>query len=218
MSTSTPPTPAGNDATRTDTPPVRDSADVRPVARDRRTVLARQKEEHGGVKVGSAFFGFLTAVGVAALLTGLITAAGTAVSLATGTDAAEAAESASVETVGLVGGIVLLAVVFLAYFCGGYVASRMARFNGIAQGLAVWVWALVVAAVVAVLGLVAGDQYDVLADLNAFPRLPVSEGDLTTGGIVAALVLVLVSLLGAVAGGLSGMRFHRRVDRTGLPD
>ena len=36
---------------------------------DRRSVVSRQKEEHGGIKVGSAFFGFLTAVGVGVLLT-----------------------------------------------------------------------------------------------------------------------------------------------------
>jgi MFS family permease len=231
MSTSTPSDRgAGVDQTRTDQPPVRDAhahpdthtghtvVTDEPV--DRRSVLARQKEEHGGVKIGSAFFGFLTAVGVGVLLTALLTAAGAAIGLATGTDASEAtdvAESASIETVGLVGGILLLVVVFLAYYAGGYVAGRMARFNGAKQGLAVWLWALVVAAVVAVLGMVAGDQYDILADLNTFPRIPVSEGELTRGGAIAAAVLVGVSLLGALAGGLAGMRFHRAVDKTGLP-
>lgn len=193
--------------------------DERPVATDRRSVLTRQREEHGGVKIGSAFFGFLTAVGVAVLLTALVTAAGAAVGLATGTDAADAtdATTANPDTVGLVGGIVLLVIVFLAYYAGGYVAGRMARFNGAQQGIAVWVWALVVAAVVAVLGLVAGNQYDILGELNTFPRIPVSEGDLTRGGVVAAVLLVVVSLGGAVVGGLAGMRFHRAVDRTGLP-
>lgn len=223
---------AGVDQTRTDQPPVRDTAthpthDTRTghavvtdePAQDRRSVLARQKEEHGGVKIGSAFFGFLTAVGVGVLLTALVTAAGAAVGLATGTDAAEAADAstANVETVGLVGGIVLLVIVFLAYYAGGYVAGRMARFNGAKQGLAVWLWALVVAAVVAVLGMIAGDQYDILADLNTFPRIPISEGELTRGGAIAAAVLVGVSLLGSLAGGLAGMRFHRAVDKTGLP-
>ncbi len=224
--------------TRVDQPAVRDtrtgpdahparstSTDHHPVAteepaRDRRSVLARQKEEHGGVKIGSAFFGFLTAAGVAVLLTALLTAAGAGVGLATGTDAGEAAEaagSASVEAIGLVSGLVLALVVFLAYYCGGYVAGRMARFDGIKQGLAVWLWALVIAAVVAVLSLVAGDQYDIYADLNTFPRIPISEGDLTQGGAIAAAVLVGASLLGAIAGGLAGMRFHRKVDRTGLP-
>ena len=186
--------------------------------RDRRSVVNRQKEEHGGIKIGSAFFGFLTATGVGVLLTALVAAAGTAVGLSTGTTAADATSeaSSSPSTVGIVGGIILLVILFVAYYCGGYVASRMARFNGMKQGLAVWLWALLIAVVVAVLGTVAGSKYNILAQLNSFPRIPVSEGDLTTGGIIAAVAVVIASLAGALLGGLAGMRFHRKVDRTGL--
>jgi hypothetical protein len=179
-------------------------------------VVAREQEEHGGVKIGSAFFGFLTAVGVGVLLTAIVSAAGTAVGLATKTDPGDFTSTKAASTVGIVGGIVLLVILFVAYYCGGYVASRMARFHGVRQGIAVWVWALVVAVVVAVLAAVAGSKYNVLSELNSFPRIPVSEGDLTTGGIIAAIAVVAASLLGAIVGGLAGMRFHRRVDRTGL--
>ena len=112
----------------------------------------------------------------------------------------------------------LLVVIFVAYVAGGYVAGRMARFNGAKQGLGVWLWALIIAVVVAVLGLIAGAQFDVLANLNGFPRLPVNEGDLTVAGIITALLLLGVSLLGAVLGGLAGMRFHRKVDRVATID
>jgi hypothetical protein len=111
---------------------------------------------------------------------------------------------------------VLLVVLFVAYYCGGYVAGRMARFNGAKQGIAVWVWALFFAVVAAVLGAAAGAKFDVLARLNGFPRIPVNEGTLTTGGLIAALALVAVALIGAVLGGLAGMRFHRKVDKAGL--
>jgi len=177
-------------------------------------VLAREKEEHGGIKPGSAFFGWLTATGMAVLLTALLAAAGTAVGLSTGTQ--DAASASDARTVGLVGAITLLMILFVAYYCGGYVAGRMARFDGVKQGLAVWLWALLVAVLVAVAGVVAGAEFDVLAQLNSFPRIPVSEGDLTTAGIIAAVAAALVSLLGAILGGRAGMRFHRRVDRTGL--
>jgi hypothetical protein len=80
----------------------------------------------------------------------------------------------------------------------------------------VWLWAIIIAVVVAVLGFVAGTQFDVLARLGGFPRLPINEGTLTTGGIVAAVAVVVVSLIGAILGGLAGMRFHRRVDKVGL--
>jgi len=182
-------------------------------------VIAREREEHGGVKIGSAFFGWLTAVGMAVLLTALAVAAGTAVGVATGNESVNDVSSATgseVETVGLVGGIVLLVILFVAYYCGGYVAGRMARFDGLKQGLAVWLWAIVVAMIVAIVAAVAGSEYNVLQQLGSFPRIPVGEGTLTTGGIVGLVLFVLVTLGGALLGGLAGMRFHRRVDRTGL--
>lgn len=186
----------------------------------RSDVVERQREEHGGMKIGSAFFGWLTATGMSLVLTALAAAAGAAVGLATNTtvkDATSAAQSRSqVDTIGLVSGIVLLVILFLAYYCGGYVAGRMARFDGLKQGLAVWLWAIVVAIVVAIVGAVAGSQYDVLSTLNGFPRLPIGSGTLSTAGIIALVVLVLATLGGALLGGLAGMRFHRKVDKTGL--
>lgn len=181
---------------------------------DRKEVVQREKDEFGGMKFGACFFGWLTATGTAVLLTALLTAAGAAVGLAQQVDPAAAAQDPA--TVGLVGGIVLLLVVLVAYFAGGYVAGRMARFDGAKQGLGVFLWAVIIAVVVAVLGLIAGNQFDVLANLNGFPRIPINEGTLTTGGIITAVVLVLAALAGAVLGGLAGMRFHRRVDRVGL--
>jgi len=74
----------------------------------------------------------------------------------------------------------------------------------------------VIAIIVAVVGAIAGSKYNVLGTLNSFPRIPVDEGSLTTGGVLALVVAALVSLAGAVLGGLAGMRFHRNVDRAGL--
>ncbi|MGB3830109.1 MAG: hypothetical protein WA962_15175 [Ornithinimicrobium sp.] len=188
------------------------------VTEDRATVVEREKEEHAGIKVGSAFFGWLTATGMAVLLTALLAAAGTAVGVATDTSVDQATNTATADpsTVGVVGAIVLAVVLFIAYYCGGYVAGRMARFDGAKQGLAVWLWAVFIAVVVAVLTVVAGDQYNVLSQLNAFPRIPVAEGDLTTAGIITIAAIALITLLAAVLGGLAGMRFHRKVDKTGL--
>jgi hypothetical protein len=104
----------------------------------------------------------------------------------------------------------------VAYFSGGYVAGRMARFNGARQGVGVFLWAVIVAVVVAVLGLVAGTQFNLLANLNTFPRIPVNEGDLTTAGVLTAVAVAIVALVGAILGGVTGMRFHRRVDKEGL--
>jgi hypothetical protein len=183
-----------------------------------RSVFKRERDEFGGVKVGLAFFGWLTATGTAVMLTALVAAAGTAVGVATNTDATSATTQAAQDpkTVGIVGAVALLVVLFVAYYCGGYVAGRMARFHGVRQGLAVWLWAVAIAALVAVLAALAGNQYDVLSKLNSFPRIPVSQGNLTTGGLIALVVVAAGSLGGALMGGLAGMHFHRKVDKAGL--
>jgi len=184
----------------------------------RRSVFKREEDEFGGVKVGLAFFGWLTATGTAVMLTALVAATGTAVGVATNTDASSATTEAAQDprTVSIVGAVALLVVLFVAYYCGGYVAGRMARFHGVRQGLAVWLWAVAIAALVAVLAALAGNQYDVLSKLNSFPRIPVSQGNLTTGGLIALVVVTAGSLGGALAGGLAGMHFHRKVDKAGL--
>src|SRR5664280_3857131 len=56
----------------------------------RLSVFKREKDEFGGVKVGLAFFGWLTATGTAVMLTALAAAAGTAVGVATNTNASSA--------------------------------------------------------------------------------------------------------------------------------
>jgi hypothetical protein len=175
-------------------------------------VRARQREEFGGINWGSAFFGWLVAVGIAVLLVAIVSAAGAAVGL-TSSSAGQAKANAG--TVGIVGGILLLIVLMIAYGCGGYVAGRMSRFDGPRQGLAVWIVGLVVTIVLAVAGAVLGARYNVLQQLN-LPRIPVSEGSLTTGGVIALVVIVAGTILAAIAGGKAGTRFHRKVDRAGL--
>lgn len=188
-----------------------------PNAATREIVVAREKEQFGGIKIGSAFFGWLAATGTAVLLTALVAAAGTAVGLATSTDVNEAVNQASSDqAVGLVGIIVLLVILFVAYYCGGYVAGRMARFNGAKQGFMVWIWAVIAAVLVSLLAMVAGERFNILARLNSFPRIPINEGQVTTTGIIAAVVVAVVALIGAVVGGMAGMHFHRKVDRAGF--
>ena len=96
-----------------------------------RDMRARQRAEYGGLNWGAAFFGWLVAVGMAAILLGLLSAAGTAFGL---TDVSESEANANADTIGLVGGILLVAVLAIAYSCGGYVSGRMSRFDGARQG------------------------------------------------------------------------------------
>ena len=191
------------------------SVPVEPTSSLREDAVERERERFGGVKIGSAFFGWLTAMGTAVLLTALVAASGAVIGLNIVEDATgSAAENA--ETVGLIGAIALIVIALVAYYCGGYVAGRMARFNGAKQGVAVWVWAVVIAVIVAIIVALGGSDLDFLANVSGFLRIPISEGDLTAGSIITAVLVAIASLVGAILGGMAGMRYHRMVDRVGL--
>jgi hypothetical protein len=185
----------------------------RPTADAMRRVRARQREEYGGINWGAAFFGWLVAVGVAVLLTGLLAAAGAAIGL---TESSEA-QSTPPETLSLAGAIALLAVLAIAYYCGGYVAGRMSRFDGARQGIGAWVVGLLITIGAAILAVIAGSEYNVVERAN-LPRLPIGEETLTTGGAIATVAIVLGTLLFAALGGVAGARYHRKVDRAGFAD
>jgi hypothetical protein len=171
-----------------------------------REALAVQQWEFGGVKWGAAFFGWLSATGLAVLLLALVSAADVALGLTEGASAGE---------VGLGGAVALLVVLCLSHLAGGYVAGRMARFTGMRQGLAVWLVGLVVVLLVSGAAALLGSEYNVLARLQ-LPRIPVGEGTATTAGLVTLAAAAAASLVGALLGGGLGTCYHRRVDRAGF--
>src|SRR5699024_1928958 len=117
------PTPAAPGRDRTGAPDA--PIDPRTDARVRRgDVVANERARFGGVKVGSAFFGWLAATGMTVILTALLAGAGTAIGLATNTDLGTAAGTADPVTIGIAGIVALGVIVFVAYYCGGYVAGR----------------------------------------------------------------------------------------------
>jgi hypothetical protein len=177
-------------------------------------VRERQRDAYGGFNIGAAFFGWIVAVGIGALLTALLAAAGTAVAI-TELTPGEVRDSAG--TIGLGAAILLLVVAAIAYFAGGYVAGRMSRFDGGRQGAGVWLLSIAIVIVLGIVGAIAGSEYNVLGGLD-LPRLPLDEGDLTTGGLIFLIAWVLATLLAAVAGGKAGERYHRKVDWAGYPE
>jgi amino acid transporter len=180
-----------------------------------REARIRQRDEFGGINWGAAFFGWIVAIGIGVLLTAIVSAAGAAIGLTNNVNGGQAKSNA--DTIGIVGGALLIAIALIAYYAGGYVAGRMSRFDGARQGFAVWLFGLVVTLLVAGAGAVLGDQYNVFEQLN-LPRIPVSTSDLTTGGAIALAAIVLGSLLAAIVGGKVGQRYHRKVDRAALLD
>ncbi|HEX8103793.1 MAG TPA: hypothetical protein VF533_14350 [Solirubrobacteraceae bacterium] len=194
--------PAGNG--------VRERSGAAPTASE---VRSRQKDAFGGFNWGSAFFGWLVAVGMAAILTGILSAAGTAIGLNEGVTASDAKSNA--DTISIVGGILLLAVLLVAYYCGGYVAGRMSRFDGARNGFAVWLIGLIVTLILAAAAAILGGEYNVLERIN-LPSIPVDGKSLTTGGLIATVAIIVGSILAAIVGGKAGERYHKKVDREGF--
>jgi amino acid transporter len=176
-------------------------------------VRERQRDQYGGFKLGAIFFGWLVAVAIGVLLTAILGAAGAGLGL-TQVNPAQV-NPGQAQTVGIVSGIVLLIVFGLAYFAGGYVAGRLARFDGVRQGLGVWLFALLVAVLLTLVGAVLGAQYNVLDQLQVVPRIPTDLASLTTGGAIALVALLIVTVAAAILGGKAGEAFHRKVDRAG---
>jgi amino acid transporter len=179
------------------------------------TAHARQREEFGGVNWGAAFFGWLVAVGLGSLLVAILAAAGAAVGLTDNVTTTDAKNNA--ETLGLGGAILLLIVLMIAYYCGGYVAGRMSRFDGSRQGAGAWIFGVFVTLVLAAAAAILGSEYNVLDQLN-LPSIPIGEETMTTGAVIAAIAIVIGSLLAAIVGGKAGERYHRKVDRVGFAD
>jgi amino acid transporter len=179
-----------------------------------RDIRARQREEYGGINWGAAFFGFLVAVGMAAILVGLLSAAGAAFGF---TDLSQSTANANANTIGLVGGILLVAVVCIAYYSAGYVSGRMSRFDGGRQGAGAWIIGLLVTIALGLAGWSFGPDWNVFDELG-LPNVPIDNGTLTVGAAITGIAVLVLSLLAAMAGGKAGEHYHRKVDRLAFRD
>jgi hypothetical protein len=184
----------------------------------RQDVVAKEKEQFGGVKVGSAFFGWLTATGTLVLLGAAVAVVALLLGYNADAGATRFTDAGGWEpgSAAWVGAIIALVILFVSYLAGGYVAGRMARFNGARQGVAVWAWAVLASLAVTISGILIGDQSDLGQVLDAVPQTTVSMDEITAGSVIAVIITAVVALAGAVLGGILGMRFHRRVDKAGL--
>ncbi len=182
-----------------------DAAHARAAARD-----AEVRDRFGGTNLGAAFFGWLVAVAMTILLSGVVGAVAAAVGSSAQVSQTDAQREAG--TIGVAAAVVLGAVLLVAYYTGGYVAGRMSRFDGARQGLAVWLIGLLVTALAVGIGLLFGAQYNVLDRVN-LPQVPIPTEQLNAGSIITAVVVVVGTALAALAGGTVGHHYHSRVDR-----
>ena len=205
----------GDDDTQVDeqrTPsPSRNPAQNTAAAQHRAETSAEFDAVYRGFKGGAAFYGWLIAIGLTVLLTGIIGAVAAAVDYAITIDWNRA--EAEANTVGIVSGAVLVLILAIAYYKGGYVAGRLARFDGGRQGFGVWIIGVVVTAIVAGIAGLAGSQYDVLDRVDV-PSVPIADETLTTGGLILAGAVLLITLIASLLGGKSGARYHRHIDES----
>jgi hypothetical protein len=178
-------------------------APVAPVAATRGV-----RERFGGTKLGAAFFGWLVAVGMTVLLTGLVAL----VVAAIGRNTASVPFLADAASVGLTGMATVVAVLAIAYLAGGYVAGRLARFDGARNGLFAWALGLLVTLLAGAAAAVVGASTDVATRVQ-LPAVPVDVTAMTVSGAILLALIVIVTALAAALGGRLGERFHRRVDR-----
>ncbi len=171
----------------------------------------RLRDMYGGVDWLASFVGCLIAVltGLASLaLAGLVLVPlGFTLNLA----------GREIGTAIITGLVVVGLVLFLAYLFGGYVAGRMARFDGGRNGMMSVAWSLALVLLVAVVGsFLPGRFFDVLQEFVQNTVLP-TVGGLTELGLAGAGIIVgalLLALLGGFLGGRLGTRYHAGVDGT----
>lgn len=166
---------------------------------------------YGGFSWGSDFIGFAVALFFTIVFFGIVGAIIGTVGYQMGAPVPKASTGLTSTTVnlgiaGLIGGLV---AIFLAYLIGGYTAGRMARFDGVKNGIGVVIWTVVVAIILGVVGGVLGNRFNVASQIH----LNVNGSTLTTAGVISLVVTLVVMLLGATLGGAWGARYHRLIDR-----
>jgi hypothetical protein len=160
----------------------------------------------GRLSFPSILAGVLVAYGAFAVLAALVGTVAAAIGLNTDLNRNDWA------TLGLGSAIAVAVVLLAAYLFGGYVAGRMARRAGLLNGLAVFLLAVVL---VAVVGAVAASQ----ADTEAIGSNLRSLGIPTTGtewgkaGTIAGIGSLAAMLVGALLGGVLGERWHSKLTR-----
>jgi hypothetical protein len=160
----------------------------------------------GRLSFPSILAGVLVAYGAFAVLAALVGTVAAAIGLNTDLNRNDWA------TLGLGSAIAVAVVLLAAYLFGGYVAGRMARRAGLLNGLAVFLLALLL---VAVVGAVAASQTDAEAIGSNLRSLgiPTTGTEWGKAGTIAGIGSLAAMLVGALLGGVLGERWHSKLTR-----
>jgi hypothetical protein len=173
----------------------------------------RLRDMYGGVDWLASFLGFVFAIVLGAVFSAVVGLV--LVPFGITPDLSGGQIGASVIT-----GLALLGVlIFLTFFFGGYVAGRLARFDGGRNGAMVLVWMFIVVLILALAAAIfsgflpAGMAADIA---NLVDRIVSTAGNLAGAGVVGlvtAVAALLIALLGGSLGGRMGSRYHTEIDR-----
>jgi hypothetical protein len=172
----------------------------------------RERQEFGGrIQWEAVFFGLLSAIGLMASLVAMVVGGLVATDVMSFHDTA----ASLVDHVMTAGGVIPAAILALGYLTGGYVAARMARFDGWRQGLGIWLLSVGIGVAVAITAWIAGGDLNPVKSIT-LPSNPIDEGPLSHSGWIILAAALLVALAFALIGGILGERFHRAVDQAGV--
>src|SRR5687767_704712 len=173
----------------------------------------RLRGMYGGVDWLASFLGFVFAIVLGALFSAV--AGLVLIPFGITPDLSGGQIGASVIT-----GLALLGVlIFLTFFFGGYVAGRLARFDGGRNGAMVVVWMFIVVVILALAAAIfsgflpsgIADRSVILLDwIMSMTRNLAGAG---VAGLVTAGAALLLALLGGSLGGRMGSRYHIEIDR-----
>ncbi|GAA1544369.1 hypothetical protein [Kribbella lupini] len=173
-----------------------------------------ERPSYLGFKAGAAFFGWLIALSMTVFLSLVVAGIGGLAGYFLDYTLLDARQRPT--EVGLAGAVGVIVVLSLAYFCGGYVAGRLARFDGKRQGFGVWLITVLVVVLIAGIGAALNVWYGTVSqfDRSDLPlRLGTLDSDLLVYGAAAtAGAVVLLTLFFAIVGGRAGRRFHDKID------
>lgn len=177
----------------------------RPSSVPERTTFVDVWERYGGGDIPATIGGLLAAIGTLVMLAALISAG--AGNIAYQVDTIDI--DGNVIEFSLAGAITAIVVTFVAFFVGGWVAARMARFDGRKNGLIVALWMLTLVVVFGALGIWAGAEYNVFAQIDMPDWVSTWDNEeVVTAAALAASAAALAMFGGAYLGGAVGENYN----------
>jgi hypothetical protein len=170
----------------------------------------RLSDMYGGVDWLASFLGFVFAVVAGGVLFSVLSLV--VVPLGVSIQIGGQLGPAAITALALLG-----ILIFLTFLFGGYVAGRLARFDGGRNGAMSVVWTLLIAFLGFVIAsFLPGQAGETMRDFLQGTILPFAGEILALGaiGIAVAVAAFLLAILGGVVGGRLGGRYHAEIDRT----